>query len=162
MKQDRKIHLLSQELIPIINDIEDESKNIIIDHSQSCEECRELLTKEKDFNTEFSSHEISSEIDIKPLKKLAQFNTGLKALLIVVRGLILFYILYTSFQYYGAESSELMIDYFRSGLYLFYVPAAIFLIVFTFTFFNRKWLWVSLIIDLLIILFLDNIISIIL
>lgn len=101
----------------------------------------------------------SENVDLKPLKKLVQFNNGLKLLLVTVRALILFYIVYSSFKYYGAESVTSLLEYFKSGIVIFYTPAAIFLLVFTFTFFNKKWVWISLVTDLVIILLLDKVVQ---
>lgn len=155
----KKIHFLSQELIPIINDLDDEPRKIVSEHITDCEECRKLYNSTVNFDESVPKQDYAEDVEIKPLKKLVQFNTGLKLLLIVVRLLVLFYIFYTSFRYYDVESVTMMLEYFRSGIFLFYTPAAIFLLVFTITFFNKKWVRVSLVTDLVIILFLDNMVQ---
>lgn len=157
MEQEEKIHLLSQELIPIINDLETEPKEIVLDHAKNCQECKELLSKVADLEKDFPEHDVSSEVEIKPLKKLAQFNTGLKLLLIAVRGMILFYIFYSNFRFYPLESTEMILASLQGTIYLLYFPAAVFLLIFTFTFFNKRWFWISLAVDMIIILFLNDI-----
>ena len=158
MGHNQKIHLLSQELIPVIQDMDSEPKQVVLDHIKYCEECQRLYSIAMDFDDNFPEVNISEDVEIKPLKKLAQFNIGLKLLLISVRSIILFYVLYSSFSYYDWESSATMIlATLQSGIFLFYLPAAVFLLVFTITFFNKKWVLVSFIADLTVILFLDNI-----
>ncbi|MCM3741485.1 hypothetical protein M3210_14520 [Oceanobacillus luteolus] len=154
----KKIHLLSQELIPLINDLEEEPKQIILEHIKDCGDCRKLHESAVEFDESMPKQDFSEDVELKPLKKLVQFNTGLKLLLVTVRALILFYIFYSSFSFYG-ESAPLLMGQFYSGIILFYVPAAIFLLVFTFTFFNKKWFWTSLVADLVIIFLLDNIVE---
>lgn len=155
----KKIHLLSLELIPIINDLDDEPKQIILEHITDCEDCKKLYDSTENFNKSMPKQDYSENVDLKPLKKLVQFNNGIKLLLVTVRALILFYIVYSSFKYYGAESVTSLLEYFKSGIFIFYTPAAIFLLVFTFTFFNKKWVWISLVTDLVIILLLDKVVQ---
>ncbi|BAC13205.1 hypothetical protein [Oceanobacillus iheyensis HTE831] len=159
MDANTKIHLLSKELIPVINDIDNKPKQIILDHIIDCEDCRNLYNHSVEFDENMPKNNYSNDVELKPLKKLVQFNTGLKLLLIAVRAIILFYILYSSFKYYNVESVIRTLDYFWSVIFLFYIPAAVFLLVFTITFFNKKWIWMSLIVDLFIIVFLGNILQ---
>ena len=159
MEDFKKIHLLSLELIPIIDDLDDEPKKIILDHITDCEDCKKLYASTEDFNESIFKPVHSENVELKPLKRLVQFNIGLKLLMITVRALILFYIGYSSYKYYGSESVTSLLEYLQSGIFIFYTPAAIFLLVFTFTFFSKKWLWISLAIDLVIILFLDKIVQ---
>lgn len=154
-----KIHLLSLELIPIINDLDEEPRQVILEHITYCEDCRKLYDNTENFNNTLPKHDYSENVELKPLKKLVQFNNGLKLLMITVRAIILFYIVYSSFKYNGAESVASLLEYIKSGIFLFYIPAAIFLLVFTFTFFNKKWLWISLVTDLVIILFLAKVLQ---
>ncbi|MBD8034077.1 MULTISPECIES: hypothetical protein [Solibacillus] len=155
----KKIHLLSLELIPIINDLDDGPRQVVLEHITDCKDCKNLYDSTEHFNSSMPKQDYSENVELKPLKKLVQFNNGLKLLLITVRALILFYIVYSSFKYYGAESVTSLLEYFRSGIFLFYIPAAIFLLVFTFTFFNKNWVWISLVIDLVIILFLEKVLQ---
>ncbi len=155
MNNEQKIHLLSQELIPVIEDLDSEPKQVVLDHIKECKECQRLYSNAIDFDDNFPEVKFSEDAEIKPLKKLVQFNTGLKLLLIAVRAIILFYVLYSSISYYDWETSATMIlDVMQAGILLFYLPAAVFLLVFTFTFFNKKWLLVSFVSDLIVILFL--------
>ncbi|MER2154032.1 MAG: zf-HC2 domain-containing protein [Solibacillus sp.] len=154
-----KIHLLSLELIPIINDLDEEPRQVILEHITYCEDCRKLYDNTENFNNTLPKHDYSENVELKPLKKLVQFNNGLKLLMITVRAITLFYIVYSSFKYNGAESVPSLLEYIKSGIFLFYIPAAIFLLVFTFTFFNKKWFWISLVTDLVIIIFLEKVLQ---
>lgn len=157
MTHDKEIHLLAQELIPVINDLDDEPKQIILNHIRDCNECKSLYKSTLEFDDSMPTLDYSNDIELKPLKKLAQFNTGLKLLLIAIRGMILFYIFYSSFNFSSMEFFDS--SFVQSGIFLFYTPAAIFLLIFTFTFFNKKWLWISLLTDLFVILFLSQILQ---
>lgn len=157
MNHDEKIHLLAQELIPVINDLDDEPKQVILAHMNDCHACKELYTNTLEFDESMPTLDHPNNIEVKPLKKLVQFNTGLKLLLVAVRALILFYILYTSFRFPVSDSVDL--TFVQPAIFLFYTPAVIFLLIFTFTFFNKKWLWGSLLTDLFIILFLSKILQ---
>lgn len=157
MNDDQKIHLLVQELIPIMAELDDEPKQILLGHIQSCEKCQELYRNASEFDDSMPTLEYRDHVELKPLKKLAQYNIGLKLGLVAIRGIILFYLLYASFNMY--EGASVDFDFLRGGLFLFYIPAAIFLLIFTFTFFNKKWLFLSLLADLLVILLLSKILQ---
>lgn len=157
MKDDKAIHLLAQELIPVINDLDDEPKQIILEHIKDCDNCRYLYTNTLEFDESMPTVDYSDNVELRPLKKLVQFNTGLKILLVGIRGLILFYILYPIFSFSSIYSADF--SFVQPALFLFYTPAAIFLLIFTFTFFSKKWLWLSLLTDLFIIIFLNKILQ---
>ncbi|MEO4052415.1 hypothetical protein [Solibacillus sp. CAU 1738] len=157
MNEYKKIHLLAHELIPVINDLDDEPKQIILDHIKDCDDCKGLYINTLEFDASIPTLDYSNEVELKPLKKLVQFNTGLKLLLIAIRAVILFYILYSSFSFSSVDSVDL--SFIQSALFLFYTPAAIFLLIFTFTFFTKKWLWISLLTDLFLVMFLSKILQ---
>lgn len=157
MNEYKKIHLLAHELIPVLKDLDEEPKQIILDHIKDCDECKGLYINTLKFDASIPTLDYSNEVELKPLKKLVQFNTGLKLLLIAVRAVILFYILYSSFSFSSVDSVDL--SFIQSALFLFYTPAVIFLLIFTFTFFNKKWLWISLLTDLFIVIFLSKILQ---
>lgn len=159
MDDKEKIHLLSLELIPVINDLDSGTKKVVLDHIDGCNECKRLYTKAIDFDESFPEAETQQDFEIKPLKKLVQFNTGLKLLLVIVRAIILFYIIYPNIKYFISESPMMAFNLIQSGIFMFYIPAVVFLLVFTVTFFNKKWSVVSLTFDLLIVLFLDDLIK---
>lgn len=157
MNDDKTIHLLVRELIPVINDLDDEPKQIILDHIKNCDDCMRIYTNTLEFEESMPALEYPDNVELRPLKKLVQFNTGLKLLLIAIRVMILIFILYSSF---GFSSMNLQnLSFMQSALFLFYTPAAIFLLVFTFTFFDKKWLWTSLLADLFVIIFLNKILQ---
>lgn len=160
MKDEQKIHILTQELIPLIDDVDAAAKNVMLEHIETCSVCQKLYQSALNFDDHLPTLPVPEQSDIKPLKKLAQFNRGLKWLMVIVRAIILFYIVYTnvSFMQFTDTKEELLFS-IQSMIYLFYVPAIVFLTVFTMTFFNKKWFWLSLGIDLFIILFLIKILQ---
>lgn len=159
MKDSQKIHILSRELILIFEELEQETQEVILEHIQDCQECRQLY----DEYVNEERHPVQKreeEVGIKPLKKLVQFQRGIKWLFITIRAILLFYIIYTAFQLYDWElSADAAIGYIKSVTFLFYFPAAIFLTVFAIMFFNKRWIVLSLLFDLGIVFFLDTLIS---
>ncbi|MFJ6210434.1 hypothetical protein [Lysinibacillus sp. NPDC092081] len=159
MEDSQKIHILSRELISVFDELEQETKEVVLEHIQDCNECRQLFNELAEGNYPMLEH--SEEVEIKPLKKLVQFNHGLKWLFISIRAFILFYIIYSSFYFYNWElSADAAIEYIKSATFMFYFPAAIFLSVFTMTFFTKRWIILSILFDLGIIFFLDTFMSI--
>lgn len=159
MNEFQKIHILSRELILVFDELEQETKEVLLEHIQDCQECQRVYSdtsKAEDHPTPTREEEVG----IKPLKKLVQFNRGLKWLFITIRALLLFYIIFSAIQLYNWElSANAAIDYIKSGTFLFYFPAVLFLTVFAMMFFNKRWMVISLLFDLCIILFLDTLIS---
>lgn len=159
MEDSQKIHILSRELIPVFDELEQETKEVVLEHIQDCSECRQLFNDLAEEN--YPILERDEEVGLKPLKKLVQFNRGLKWLFISIRALILFCIIYSSFHFYDWElSADAAIGYIKNVTFMFYFPAAIFLSVFTMTFFTKRWIILSILFDLGIILFLDTFMSI--
>ncbi|MGE7947460.1 zf-HC2 domain-containing protein [Lysinibacillus sp. NPDC093688] len=159
MEDSQKIHILSRELISVFDELEQETQEVVLEHIQDCSECRQLFNELAEGN--YPMLERHEEVKIKPLKKLVQFNHGLKWLFISIRALILFYILYSSFHFYNWElSADAALEYIKSVTFIFYFPVAIFLSVFTIVFFSKRWIIPSILFDLGIIFFLDTLISI--
>src|SRR6185437_10242164 len=94
-------------------------------------------------------------LEVKPLKKLVQFNKAIKLLLIMIRVAVLSYIVYTSIAYVGLVEIQNVYLYIQSSIYILYLPASLFLLVFTFVFLNKKWLFYSIIVDVAIIFSLE-------
>ncbi|WP_113929462.1 hypothetical protein [Bacillus sp. P14.5] len=152
MNDQEKIHHLCKELIPLMDDVDHFTKDILMDHIQECRTCQQSYAKINEFSENFSSPKVQEEVEIPPLKKLAQFNTGLKILLIGIRVVILFYLIFSSLKFSdGMSLSETTIQHLEAGIFLFYFPTAIFLTVFSFIFFNKKWSFFSLCLDILVI-----------
>lgn len=160
MNDDKRVHILASELILILDELEQETKEVVLEHMQECSQCRDVYNdslKVEDYPT----LKPSEETEIKPLKKLVQFNRSLKWLFISIRALLLFYIIYSSIHFYNWEiAADAAIEYVKSVTFMFYFPAAVFLIVFTMTFFNKRWIAFSILFDLGVILFLDTFMSI--
>ncbi|MGM9986217.1 MAG: hypothetical protein ACI35O_03210 [Bacillaceae bacterium] len=160
MDATEKIHLLSRELVLVINDIDEDARKVVLEHIRHCTECQHLYLNVKEMEENYPQATIVNEIEIKPLKKLVQFNRSLKLLLIVIRAVILLSIIYSGIQFYDWETSaQSAINYIQNVTFFFYFPASIFLTIFTLVFFNKKWIWLSIIFDLIIILFIDSIIT---
>lgn len=152
MDEATKIHLLSYELIPIIDDIEPETKAVVMNHIATCESCQTLYASAYELDYAFPLLEKNDElVEVQPLKKLVQFNQGIKLLLIMIRVAILSYIFYSGIAYSSVVTNPDIYHYIQSSLYLFYLPAVLFLNVFTFVFLNKKWLIYSLVADVTII-----------
>src|SRR5690625_2396538 len=100
MDETNKVHLLSRELIPIINDIEPETKELVMNHIATCELCQELYANAYELDQLFPEKE-TEPVAIKPLKKLVQFNKGIKWLLIMIRVGILSYAVFSAIAYLG-------------------------------------------------------------
>ena len=154
MDETNKIHLLSRELIPIINDVEPKSKEVVMDHIATCGLCQELYASAYELDHAFPVKE-AEPVDVKPLKKLVQFNKGIKWLLIMIRVAILSYAIFTGIAYSDFVISIDVYIHIQSIIYLLYLPSSLFLLVFTFVFLNKKWLIYSIVIDIIIVFGLD-------
>ncbi len=152
MNDKEKIHHLCNELLPIMDDVDPQTKEILLDHIKECKVCAESFSIIHDFHETLSPASQQEEVEIPPLKRLVQFNTGLKILLIAIRSVILFYLVFSSLDFAdGLSLTEKEINRIDAGIFLFYFPTSIFLTVFTFTFFNKKWSFISLGLDVILI-----------
>lgn len=159
MKESYKIHILTQELIPVFDELEQNTKDVVTEHIQECVACQQLYNEIAEGY--FPSQQCDDVTKIKPLNKLVQFNRSLKWLFIFIRVFILCCILYSAFHFYNWEvSSDAAIAYIKSTTFMLYFPAVIFLTVFTMVFLNKRWIIFSILFDLGIVLFLDTFISI--
>ncbi len=155
MKEEEKIHLLVRELIFIEEELDNEVKEIIHNHINTCDECSHLYSDIK--TTEIPTIDSnSSETNIKPLKSLRKLNIGLLVFLVMVRIGILYYIFYANSS--GANPS-IIENVLQASINLFYLPSVIFLLLFTFIFFKTKIFMVSLMFDLIIIIFGSHLLS---
>lgn len=160
MNETEKIHILSLELIPVVDDLDESAVKVILEHITHCKECHRLYSSVMEMEEHYPKEPIPNVVEIKPLKKLVQFNRGLKLLMLGIRAVILIYILYSGFSFYDwGTSAEEAIDYIQNITFFFYFPASLFLTIFTLVFFNKRWIWFSIIFDLFIILFLDSMIT---
>ncbi|MCP3033138.1 hypothetical protein LF817_17575 [Halobacillus sp. A1] len=148
-----KIHKLCQELIPVFDELDEETKGIIHEHVQYCPVCDNMLDKRSFLNESIENAEVNEgkDFEIKPLKKLIHINRGIRLLMILVRVLVLFVISFNTLRFNDSWDA-LALQTFQSGAFLFYLPASIFLLVFTWMFLNKKWLIYSLVVDLVILL----------
>ena len=160
MDEKEKIHILSQELIPVMDDLDESARNVVLEHIRHCKKCQHLYSSMTEIDENSPHTSFSREVEIKPLRKLVQFNQGLKLVLLVIRIVLLAFILYSAFQFYDwTIAAQAAMDYIQGVTFLFYFPVALFLTIFTFMFFNKKWSVFSFIFDIIIILFFDHIIA---
>lgn len=150
MGEKNDIHYLVQELIPVMNDISKEAQQIVINHVANCESCRKLYEASDEFERELPEYAASLNTEVKPLKKLVQFNWGIRMLLIAVRVGILAYIIFSGISF-GRAFPDSTLTYIQGSLYIFYAPAAVFLLAFTFVFSSKKWLYCTLAVDILVV-----------
>ncbi|KYG28242.1 hypothetical protein [Alkalihalobacillus trypoxylicola] len=161
MKEEEKIHILSNELIPILDELEKEAKDIVLEHMNECSDCQRLYNEIINDETPFPKYQQMESREIAPFKKLLQFNRGLKWLFISIRIIIIFLIVFSALSFYNLElSAQAAMDYIKAGTFMFYFPTMIFLNILSIVFFNKKWLWYFILFDLMIVLFLDRIIPI--
>ncbi|KHF38129.1 hypothetical protein [Halalkalibacter okhensis] len=160
MNDYQKIHTLTRELIPVFDDLDQQSKEVILEHIESCRECKELYNDLINLDESYPKSEDKSDVGIRPLKKLVQFNRSLQWLFISIRAVVILFILFTAYNFYNWDLSlAAALEYIRSVTFMFYFPVATFLLVFTLIFFNKRWVVLSVIFDIFIILFLDTFIS---
>ncbi|MCA0971418.1 hypothetical protein LCM20_12505 [Halobacillus litoralis] len=160
MKNEENVHVLVKELIPILDDVDARAKEIVIEHIEQCEECHHIYEELRAFDEHMPKLSLQEEQEMKPLKKLVQFNRGLKLLVVGLRALILFYVLYTSVGAYDWGSSVgAAVSYAEGVTFMFYLPAAVFLNIFSLVFFSRRWVWSSVVFDLIVVLFIGTIIG---
>ena len=159
-KQD-KIHILSQELIPMLADLDEEARNVVLEHIQHCKKCKNLYLSIVEIDENAPQIQLPDEVEMKPFKKLVQFNQGLKLVLFMSRIVLLAFIFYSAVQFYDwTIAAQAAIDYIQAVTFFFYFPAALFLTIFSFIFLNKKWFVLSLIFDISIILLFDHLIAI--
>lgn len=68
MKEFEKIHILSQELIPVFEELDDAAKKIILEHIERCTHCHSLFVNQPKEADSYIQIEESEPIKIKPLK----------------------------------------------------------------------------------------------
>jgi hypothetical protein len=152
------IHVLCQELIPIYNELEDEAKRIIDKHAEECPICKEQLKVVRDID--IAPKEVPpNPIAMKRFKKLFLFKRLNAFLLFFIRVIVLGLIAFDFFQHFSANVPYgIQFEGLRAGLILFYLPLAFVLLMFTWFLKNMKMLWISLIIDLIVLYFFDDMI----
>lgn len=155
-----KIHILSQELIPVMDDLDEEARNVVLEHMRHCKKCQHLYSSMTEIDENSPHTLLPAEVEVKPLKKLLQFNQGLKLVLLIIRIVLLTFIFYSAVVFYDwTVSAQAAMHYIQDVTFFFYFPVALFLTIFTFIFLNKKWFMLSLIFDISIILFFDHIIA---
>lgn len=154
MDEINQIHLLARELIPIIDDIEPETKKIVMNHIATCKSCQVLYAGANELDHAFPGKK-DEPVEIKPLKKLVQFNKSVKILLVLIRVAIISYAVISGISFLNSAIGSSVYLYIQSIIYLLYLPASLFLLVFTFIFLSKRWLIYSIVVDVMIVFSLD-------
>ena len=161
MNKHEKIHILSQELIPVMDDLDEEARNVVLEHMQHCKKCHHLYSTIAEIDENAPQSPFANEVEMKPLKKLVQFNQGLKLVLLIIRIVLLAFIFYSAVQFYDwTIAAKAAVEYIQAVTFYFYFPAALFLTIFSFIFLNKKWFVFSLLFDISVILLFDHLIAI--
>lgn len=152
MNKDMKIHYLAKELIPFYQDTNDETKKILEEHYNHCRECKKNLemlngvTDNINCNTDFHTEE-----KISPFRGLVVFKLSIFVISLIVRITIIGIITYNLF-----NNTEIMFPVLVSNLILFYFPIVGIMNIITFLFYRNKWFWIVLVVDIIVLLFLDD------
>jgi len=123
--------------------------------------CQELYENAYELDQLFPEKE-TELVAIKPLKKLIQFNKGIKWLLIMIRVGILSYAVFSAIAYSGYEMRTDIYPDIQATIYFLYLPSSLFLLVFTFVFLDKKWLIYSVVVDVIIIFGFDIVFNLLL
>ncbi|ALC82405.1 MULTISPECIES: zf-HC2 domain-containing protein [Bacillus] len=155
------IHILCQELIPIYNELEEDAKRVIEKHAEECESCKEQL--ESVGNIEITPKEMNhNQAPMKRFKKLFLFKRVNTLLMFFIRVIVLGLIAFDFSQHFSADVPYgIQFEGLRASLVLFYIPLAFVLLMFTWFLKNMKLLLMSLLVDLLVIYFFDDLIRLI-
>jgi|GEM_PF-4148257 len=152
MTEHEKIHILVQELIPVFDDLESDAKRIVQEHMKTCQACRRLSEQAEDWANDQASLQTEDTAEVKPLRRLIAMNKSIKLFLIAVRAFIFIYVVGRSLLLiYRGEDLLKGMEMIKSGLFIFYMPASIFLLAFTSVFLNSRWLKVSFFADVMIL-----------
>lgn len=155
MNNEKKIHILVKELIPLYDELEEETQKIIQEHMQYCSECEEQIKGEHlIFVPEEKEILESQDIQqvIQPFKELYYFKTMIFTLLFLARIIILALIVSVS------TYSSLYPGKLGGYLVLYYFPFVAISNSITYLFYRRGWLWLLLTFDILVFLFLRQIV----
>lgn len=150
---EKKIHKLSQELIPVFDELDTETKEIINEHAEQCSVCDNVLDKRETLDVEMGNVEDDGDVDtpIQPLRKLVHINRGIRTMLFLIRVLVLSVVALNTLRSHNF-SEGLAIQTFQFGTLFFYLPTAIFLLFFTWIFLEKRWTVYSLMADIVILL----------
>ncbi|WP_010095565.1 hypothetical protein [Ornithinibacillus scapharcae] len=154
MNKDEKIHYLAKELIPFREDADLKTRKILEEHYNECKDCMkriELLdgvTSNEDLDIQTNKEQVS------PFKGLIIFKLSIFAVFLVVRISIIGII---TFNFYNSN----VVNYagLVSNLILFYFPIVGIINIIVFLFYRNKLFWVLLLFDIIVLLFLDDILQ---
>lgn len=154
MNEHQEIHVLCRELIPMFDELDAEVQAIITQHTSECEECEEALSI---INGIFAENEkplpvMGGEPDLNTFKKLSLFKGIISIFFLVARVIVLGLISYNWVSNYHFETTTLL----SAQLILFYFPLGVIINTINFLFFRNKWFWITLVLDILVLLFFDT------
>ncbi|SFL72607.1 hypothetical protein SAMN04487943_103299 [Gracilibacillus orientalis] len=155
MKQE--IHQLVQELIPLYDEVDKESKIIIDKHVENCAECKTSFDQFEDNFKELrgdSDTNLHMKDNIKPFKLLNRFKISIFFVLIVARLAIIGLVIST-----WASSHDHSFSMLVANLVFYYFPFVGIVNSVIFIFYRGKFFWTVLIWDLIVLMFLDDILK---
>lgn len=155
MSDRRTIHHLVYELIPLYADVEEPTKSIMDEHITNCTECKselELLNEDMKEVSSFQEHDIKKGSP-KPFRKLLMFKLSIFLLAFLARIAIISLIIFNWHSSFDKSFPILV-----SNTILFYFPYVSIVNVVTFIFYRKAWFWIQLTFDIIILMFLDDII----
>ncbi|MBD1380750.1 hypothetical protein [Metabacillus arenae] len=152
------LHILCQELIPIYSEIDEEAKQVIERHAEECEFCKKKLNTAA--NIEITPKEMNDDnTPVKRFKKLFLLKKVNTLLVLTLRVIVLGLITFDFFQRFSQNIPHgIQFEGLRASLVLFYIPLSFVLLMFTWFIKNKRTFWITLILDVLILYFFDNII----
>jgi hypothetical protein len=155
MDEQQKIHILCNELIPMYNELEQKTQQLILEHTKQCKECEEAILRANVlFNEDESSLKVNSEnTEVTPYKSLVLFKKMITVFFILARVIVLGLLAFNWISNYSPEQKSLL----GAHLILFYLPMVVIINTINFLYFRNKWFWIMLVTDVIILFFFDNI-----
>jgi hypothetical protein len=158
MTQDRKIHLLCQELIPLYEDLNNDVKAIIDEHGENCAECKELLKETVMLNMSLSNHssQAPTEVHKPPFYQLIWFKRSIFFGVILLRLFILGMIWqdYNQIVTYTEAPLGLAKEGVRASIIIFYLPYSILSLILSLPLVKMRYVGVLAIFDFIVLLYL--------
>lgn len=141
------------------NELDKNAKHVIENHAEKCEVCKNKLTGV--MNIEISPQDVrdNNHFNIKRFKKLFLLKKINTLLMFLIRMIVIGLITFDFFQHFSPKVPYgLQFEGLRASLVLFYIPLSILLLMFTWFIKNKKIFWFTLIVDIFVIYFFDDMI----
>ncbi|WP_047985722.1 hypothetical protein [Ornithinibacillus californiensis] len=160
MTQNRKIHLLSQELIPLYEDLNKDVKVVIDEHGENCQECRELLRDTVMLDISLSNHNNEAPAPVRkpPFYQLIWFKRSIFFGVILLRLFILGMIWqdYNQIVTYTEAPLGLAKEGIRASMIIFYLPFSIFSLILSIPLVKMRFVGLLAVFDLILIFYMQT------